>query len=142
MLFSIPFFDPIAKWRHPAGYESLMGAIRSGNLQSVRDLLESGVNPNNFPNSPRDQELEDDITPLHYAIQNGNIKTIKLLLVYGADPNLGDGWAQTTLEAADSNIQIIDLLKQYGARDSNSVTSTSFPKIRIKTQQPGISMIR
>jgi len=59
--------------------EQLHCAVQDNDLGRVRELVESGVDPNAF----------DDIgkTPLHYACKNENFTIAEYLLEHGADVN-------------------------------------------------------
>ena len=59
---------------------SLIRAAESGDIQSVRELLDRGADPN----------IRNDYgtTALMWASQDGYIKIVRLLLDRGADPNI------------------------------------------------------
>merc|ERR1719359_2808241 len=57
--------------------ENLLQASKCGNIEEVRDLLESGVDVN--------AKDKHGWTSLHYASRAGNINIMKILLNKGAD---------------------------------------------------------
>ena len=63
----------------PSNWRPLHDAVQSGDLDTVRDLLQAGTDPNLF----------DDLgkTPLHYAVELEDVALIALLLAAGADVN-------------------------------------------------------
>ena len=113
--FSGPF---IFRSPHPAGYDALLGAINQEDPKGVKAILESGVNPNLYPNAEADLQLEDDLVPLDQAAENGNTEIVELLLNHGADPNKGDGWHANPLTAATHNdkTEVMLLLIESGAK--------------------------
>lgn len=72
--------------------QELILAANSGDLETVRRLLENKVNPNCADYYKR--------TPLHLAAANDNLQTVQLLLEYKADPNLEDRLHNTALTDA------------------------------------------
>ena len=58
--------------------EQIIVAILQGDIEKVKDLLESGLNPN----SCLDEAL---VTPLHYAAQHNKIDIAMLLIECGAN---------------------------------------------------------
>lgn len=63
-----------------------------------------------------------DVTPLHIAVRHCNARLVRILLKYGADPNSADAQGNSPLHLTAHHahtmcgIQIIDLLRNYGAR--------------------------
>jgi ankyrin repeat protein len=115
LFFAWPF---IFRPPHPAGYDALLGAINREDAEGVKAVLDSGVNPNLYPNAEADIQLEDDIVPLDQAAENGNAEIVELLLNHGADPNKGDGWHANPLAAATQNdkTEVMLLLIEGGAK--------------------------
>src|SRR5262249_14940318 len=103
----------------PPGYGRLCGAIDSGDPDSVRAVLDSGVDPNRYPSSRMDAAMERDETPLNLAVDDGNAAIVTLLLDHGADPNQYDGWhGMGPLGAAieTGNVALIPILARRGAK--------------------------
>ena len=67
----------------------LIDAVRSGDIQSVRELLDSGKDPNTRDRSSK--------TALFWATINRDIHIIRLLLDRGADINSQNDYGDTAL---------------------------------------------
>lgn len=89
--------------------ELLYNAVRQSKLEDVKNLLDSGVNPN--------IENMQGKTPLYWAAFNKNDKIVKLLLNKGADPNRADmeGISPLYWAAYTQNNKILELLLAKGA---------------------------
>lgn len=59
--------------------DELITAIKNNNVERVRSLLDSGVDPK------YEEDEDDDGNPLHYAADLGNLEIVKLLVEHGAD---------------------------------------------------------
>ncbi len=84
-------------------------AVRNGNLDHVRALVQKGADPNILN--------EHGNTPLHLAVKKGYLGLVSELLKNGADPNLADKDGQTPSYLADkylsqhhNYIEIMNLL--------------------------------
>jgi ankyrin repeat protein len=73
---------------------TLAEAVKSGYINDVARLLESGVDPNETKGRLRR-------TPLHWAVDNCNKEIVALLLNNGADPSIKDLFDQTALDLAE-----------------------------------------
>ena len=73
-----------------AGFSQLHHAVKAGDLQRVRELLQDGANPN-----VRQAEFQG--TPLQYASATGNTKVIEELIEFGAQVDLTDTHGRTPL---------------------------------------------
>ena len=104
-LFSRPSYQ--GKGYH--GDTPLHHAARNGQIQRVKDLIDSGIDPN----------LKDGLgnSPLHDAIAKGHKGIVKLLLIKGANPNLQNDFRETPLHHAITYGQkaIEDILIRRGA---------------------------
>jgi ankyrin repeat protein len=87
----------------------LYNAVVTSKVDDVRNLLDSGVDPN-IENNKRK-------TPLYWAAYTKNDKIVKLLLDKGADPNIEDNEGKTPLywAAYTKNHKILELLLAKGA---------------------------
>lgn len=84
---------------------SLPEAVKVGNLERVKQLLNDGANVNQTDN--------EGLTPLYRAIEHNNVKMAKLLLKHQADVNN----PIYLLKAIDiSNEKMVELLGQVGAK--------------------------
>jgi Zn-dependent protease with chaperone function len=91
------------------GVSDLIKATAEGDLEGVRKLLESGVDP--------DIRDSDGWTALMWASQDNNVEIINLLITAGADPNVQDyNYAETALTKAISqnNIEAFNVLLGSG----------------------------
>lgn len=77
------------------GYPITMAIIRGGNLESVRALLDAGVDPND--------PLFIQRFPLAYAAQYGREEEVRLLLERGADKKAKDSAGKRAMDYAPSN---------------------------------------
>ena len=107
------------------GWTALIRASRSGSIEAINLLLDSGADVN-LPGPTGDNW---DATPLQHAILQRQPAAVRLLLDRGADPNRGAGpgsVAPLFLAAGDTDPTILKLLLAHGAdptvEDENGVT--------------------
>jgi hypothetical protein len=95
---------------NPQAIYAVMEAAGFGRVQTVRCLLEQGIQVNTF--IPGATE-----TPLFYAIHERSFEIIKMLIRAGADVNLPNKFGTTPLMMAsfDNDVELIQLLKANGA---------------------------
>jgi glutaminase len=74
---------------------SLTWAASQGDLNEVRALVASGVEPGSADYDGR--------TPLHLAAAEGHVEVVRYLLAVGADPAPQDRWGGTPLSDAEGN---------------------------------------
>lgn len=107
-------------------WTSLIWASRSGSIDAINLLLDSGANIN-LPGSTGDNW---DATPLQHAILQRQPAAVEVLLNRGADLNRGAGPGRSLtpllLAAGDPDPSILKLLLAHGAdptiEDENGVT--------------------
>jgi uncharacterized protein len=88
---------------------ALVDAARNGNLNAVRSLLKSGVDPN--------QAAADGSTAVHWAVHGDNLVMLNALLAAGARPDGVTRYriAPLTLAAQNGNAAVIERLLAAGA---------------------------
>ena len=105
--------------RGRAKFFPLFRAIRQGNPETVRLLLEHGAEPGRFGGEQiirsRNQWSQ---TPLYFAVRFGNREIVEMLLDYGADPAGSSGYGKQPLVAAveEGNVELYKLLLERGAK--------------------------
>ena len=133
--------------------EQLERAIDSGDLGTLRLLLQDGANPNDRDSSgapfldiaayagraeicselikagARIDDSGDDHTPLMQAVWNGHLEVCRLLLQAGADVNASDGDRDTPLHYAAwmGHANICYLLLEHGADPRSENTDGKCP---------------
>ncbi len=100
-----------------ASEEALWTVLRNGNTANLKQLLDSGADPN----------IRDDIgaTPLMYAAAYGSLEDLSALLDHGARINDTTKIGSTAIMWAAGDTAKLELLLQRGA-DSNSKTNGGF----------------
>lgn len=104
--------------------ESLISAVRQGNVAAVRALLDQGADPNTRLHRPSalagpmtdkesDEEPTREPTVLMLAAMHGDRTMVKVLLDAGADPKAKDNMGSPTSDWAISYPEIERLLKSY-----------------------------
>jgi ankyrin repeat protein len=92
------------------GYTALMAAAEQNHKDIVKLLLKKGADVNA-------KNIDNGLTPLFYAVQNGHVRIVKLLIAYKANVNAQIGqYGNTVLQAASGNEEIIQLLRNAGAK--------------------------
>ena len=88
---------------------ALVDAAKSGDLNAVRSLLKSGVDPN--------QMAPDGATAVHWAVHRDNLAMLNALLAAGAKPDRVTRYriAPLTLAAQNGNTAIVERLLAAGA---------------------------
>jgi len=100
----------------PAGetiqtHTSLFDAVQAGDMQTARDLIDRGEDPNAH------QTDEDGFTPLILAVVGGNPDMAGLLIQMGANPDEPDSMARTALmfAAFRGDVECLEILVAGGA---------------------------
>ena len=88
----------------------LFNAVRNNDIDRVRELLDSGVNPNTKNNGGQ--------TPLMLAFKHiypykGDKEIVRLLLQHGADPNSKNRYGGDTLLMDASRLGRIDIVRLF-----------------------------
>ena len=88
----------------------LIDAVQNGDIDRVRELLDSGVNPNI-------KHYFNDDSPLISASFDGHTEIVKLLLESGADPNIGyrHGYTPLIFASKKGHSDVVRLLLEHGA---------------------------
>ncbi|HZT77117.1 MAG TPA: ankyrin repeat domain-containing protein [Vicinamibacterales bacterium] len=95
----------------------LMRAARTGDLATMRRLLDAGADPN-------ERDVLNGWTPLFHAIHKGQLEAVRLLLDRGVNPNQGARGAPAVRFAElNGEIAIADLLIAYGANPDAELQS-------------------
>jgi ankyrin repeat protein len=117
-----------------AGTSILTLAMYAENYESLKKLLELGVNPNSINTLDKYSVLIESVT--YYGNQfewNEHIEYTELLLKYGADPNYKIGTSFTNIKgyhvsytsplvkAVSMNLDYVKLLLEYGADYNQTV---------------------
>jgi glutaminase len=86
---------------------ALTWAASQGDLDEVRALLATGINPGTADYDGR--------TPLHLAAAEGQLEVVRYLLASGAGPRPADRWGGTPLSDAEGNAhaEIAALLREH-----------------------------
>ncbi len=117
-----------------ASYTNLQEAVIRGDIEQVKQLLESGVAAN----------LQNDLgrTALHYAAVPGgrtldySAQIAELILRYGGDPNVIDdvGATPTVIAVATGNQAVVRVLLSYGGdpnvTDPNGLSLLAMAEVR------------
>lgn len=101
----------------------LQNAIKSNNIEKVKELLDEGVDPNitDIPISKLWRMVETHAdTPLATACEYGNYDIVKLLIDYGATTDVLEytGWSplhRTLFKYDRDDLKIVKLLLENGA---------------------------
>src|SRR6056300_1340121 len=95
---------------------SLVNAVKNGNVNTVKKLLNNGANVNQADN-------ENGIAPLLIASYRGHTEVVKLLLAKGADANKADKNGRTPLwNASDrGHVKVVKVLLGARGIDVNKV---------------------
>src|SRR5262249_37752006 len=105
--------------RNNAGVGPLLSGAASGDLETVRLLLDAGAKADDFPkpNQPSAADLASSVrTPLMWAAYHNDVRMVRLLLERGADPNQSTYFGNPLSHACWSNsFEAADLLLARGA---------------------------
>lgn len=92
-----------------SGYNALTAAVAAGRTETVRWLLERGLDPN--------YRYGPGYTPLLTAAANGHLEIVKLLLSHGADPDAtsDDGKSPLAFATERNHPPVADFLRSRSA---------------------------
>jgi len=101
----------------------LLFAIKIGNLDLIKFLIEVGVDVNHCSNH--------GTTPLIFTIERGNLELVKFLITNKADPNTKDYYGHTPLIKAIvvGNLDMVNYLINHGANVQEKGESNTIPLI-------------
>ncbi len=96
---------------NPEINQSLFKAVKEGNSNKVREVLNNGANIN--------YQDKHSNTALMYAISKGHIEIVRLLLENGANVNYQtyNGYTALRIASVDDYIEIVRLLLEAGATE-------------------------
>jgi ankyrin repeat protein len=105
----------------------LPSAIGSRDLDMIRCMLDTGIDPDSILTSAQDR-------PLEFAILTGSTAIIRLLLEYGAHVDLPCTWHQFPLTAAvgSGRFELVQLLLDAGANVNDPPANMSFGKTALE----------
>ena len=113
--------------------ESLVDAVKAGNLSTVQEHLQSRDDPNSAD--------PDGTTALHWAVQNDRLDLVNALLAAGAKPKAANRWGVTPLALAvtNGNAGITQALLKAGADPRSAVPITGTPLLTAaRSGNPGV----
>lgn len=106
------------------GTNAFAAAIRPGNVEGVRLLLEAGGDPGRpVRDGIADGHLASrELAPLALAVTTCGVDVVEPLLVAGADPNARgtDHLSVVRRAARKGNQEVVDLLLRHGAKDDTT----------------------
>ena len=105
--------------RNNAGISPIMSGAASGDLETVRFLLDAGAKADDFPksNDPRATDIAAGFrTPLMWAAYYNDVPMVRLLLEHGADPNQSTYFGSPLSQACwNDGFEAAELLIDRGA---------------------------
>lgn len=101
--------------------KDLRQAAKNGDIETVRELLDEGVDPNA-------QGKKGGGTPLIKASNHGHIEIAQLLMFYGADPLLENYAGKSALDKADDYLMESIISEAADIRTTQVVVNTISPE--------------
>lgn len=97
---------------------TLFDAVRAGDLQALRALLDGGADPNELGEGGR--------TPLMEAAYEGRLEMVRALLAAKADPSLVDDLDETALvkAATAGHREVMRVLEPFASPDERELAMT------------------
>jgi ankyrin repeat protein len=132
------------------GYVAMSTAAWKGDLETLRQLLKLGIDPNRPPHSGT-LHLETSGLPmgmpLFDAVAGDHIEAARLLLAHGADPNLTSAWHQgfwaLNSAAWTGHLDMVKLLVAHGAKvgpsSSDATTPNSPLEMAVRSKHPVVA---
>jgi ankyrin repeat protein len=117
----------------PAGSESLVDAVKAGNIAAVQKKLQSHGDPNAAD--------PDGTTALHWAVQSARLDLVQALIAAGAKAKVTNRWGVTPLALAvtSGNSAITEALLKAGADPRHAVPQTGTPLLTAaRSGNPGV----
>ena len=114
---------------NPNNAKDFINAVKSGNLSTVKNMLDKNPQLANATGSYTRHLYGEDVVfvspALHFAIIEGNAEMVKLLLARGADPEGANNYGTTPLQASMTykHNEITMLLIEKGANVNARVQS-------------------
>src|SRR5262249_24572210 len=104
--------------RNAAGFSPILSAAASGDLKTVRLLLDAGAKADEFSsaNDPRARALGGFRTPLMWAAYHNDVQMVRLFLDHGPDANQSTSFGNPLSQACWSDsAEAAELLIARGA---------------------------
>ena len=104
-------FKVVKKDLVEGGKTKLMTAVEKSDIKTIQSLIAGGEDVN------AKNELDNLMTPLHYACKKNDLKAVKILLANKAKPNVFTDYMLSPLHFAAQNgsSEIVSTLIDYGA---------------------------
>ncbi len=125
-----------SKYRIRGGVDSLYKAAEFGNIEEIKQLLDTGSDVN-------ETTYSDGSSPLHIAIQEGHTEVARLLLDAGADVNIArhNGVTALYISSGKGYTEFVKLLLEVGA-DVNKAKHNGVTALYIASGKGHIEVVK